>query len=392
MHNRRARRAVLAAVLVVVVAGASFGVYTVIKGSPAKGANPGGNSHSSPAAPLLTVSGNKLMSSTGKPVRLIGVNLSGSRNCLFKYTQPFPAPANSSTVSALESWHVNAVRMTLNESCWFGIDGEPHAMSVAQYRGNIESLVPLLTAAHIEVIITLYANTITTTTVKSAGGTPEQKRTPNTDPMADAAYGPKFWTSVATTFRGDAGVMFDLYNEPQNITWPCWENGCTVHGTKYVGMQQLVDAVRATGARQPLLLGGVDFATNLSGWLAHEPNDPDHDLVASVHVYSQTPCHTPKCWTTTIGTLAKKIPVITGEFGSKTCDSAEVQQYMKWSDKRNISYLAWAWTTGSCSTTSGPLLANYAGAPSSFGSIYKSHLTALFQAGHGDIGTVTTRH
>ena len=36
-------------------------------------------------------------------------------------------------------------------------------------------------------------------------------------------------------------------------------------------MQQLVDAVRSTGATQPLLLGGEDYASDLSQWLAHDP-------------------------------------------------------------------------------------------------------------------------
>jgi hypothetical protein len=79
-------------------------------------------------------------------------------------------------------------------------------------------------------------------------------------PMADAAHSPAFWTSVATYFKGDHGVLFDLYNEPHSITWACWRSGCTVATAagsyRAAGMQSLVDAVRRT---QPLLLGGLEW-------------------------------------------------------------------------------------------------------------------------------------
>ena len=48
--------------------------------------------------------------------------------------------------------------------------------------------------------------------------------------MADAAHAPDFWRSVAARFRDDSGVVFDLYNEPHDISWGCWRDGvgCTV--------------------------------------------------------------------------------------------------------------------------------------------------------------------
>ena len=73
---------------------------------------------------------------------------------------------------------------------------------------------------------------------------------------ADADHSPAFWRSVATAFLGDRAVLFDLYNEPHDISWRCWRDGCsTPEGSKTAGMQKLVDAVRTTGSRQPLLLG-----------------------------------------------------------------------------------------------------------------------------------------
>ncbi len=49
--------------------------------------------------------------------------------------------------------------------------------------------------------------------------------------MADADHGPAYWTSVAGAFKGDQGVIFDLYNEPHDIAWSCWLNGAAARST-----------------------------------------------------------------------------------------------------------------------------------------------------------------
>ncbi len=36
----------------------------------------------------------------------------------------------------------------------------------------------------------------------------------------------------------------------------------------------MVTAIRSTGATQPIMLGGLSYANDLSGWLANEPSDP----------------------------------------------------------------------------------------------------------------------
>src|SRR6185312_2380113 len=100
-------------------------------------------------------------------------------------------------------------------------------------------------------------------------------------PMPDADHSPAFWHSVAETFRGDRAVVFDLYTEPHDVDWHCWEYGCRTedeNGTRYeaVGMRRLVKVVRGTGARQPLLLSGIDYAHDLREWEAHLPTDPRH--------------------------------------------------------------------------------------------------------------------
>ena len=151
-------------------------------------------------------------------------------------------------------------------------------------------------------------------------------------------------------------------------------------------MQQLVDAVRQTGARQPLMLGGVNFSNDLSEWLQYEPTDPLHQLVASVHVYSFTVCNNLTCWDK-VATVAQQVPVVTGEFGAAGCSSTFTKRYMKWADKHGVSYIAWAWAIGPC--TSESLISNYAGTATTYGSAFQSHLQALYNAGAGNVGLVS---
>jgi hypothetical protein len=379
MERKRLRRIALMVVAVLVVAGVALGTYQVTN----NGGSPSGSGNKLPSqVQLISVSGNQLMQN-GKPVRLIGLNMNSAQYyCLGKNTQPLAMPIDSASISAMSSWHVNAVRILFNQDCWLGADGEPHATTSASYRDQIESLVSMLNGAHIEVILALYSNM---PVVYTANG---KHRSMHSQPLGDSTYSEALWTSVATTFRNDPQVMFYLYGEPHQISWPCWKNGCKIAGQQYVGMQQLVDAVRQTGARQPILLGGVDYSNNLSEWLNYEPTDPLHQLIASVHIYSSENCNNVTCWNRELSPVSRKVPVVTGEFGAIDCATTFTQRYMKWADKHAISYLAWSWFVGTCSDGLA-MVSSYSGAATAYGSPFQSHLAALYSAGSGDVGSVS---
>src|SRR5438445_502366 len=112
----------------------------------------------------------------------------------------------------MASWHINTVRVPLNEDCWLGINGTPDAFSGSNYRDAIVAYVGRLHAAGLYAIVDLHW---------SAQGTlPADGRTGQGRQMADRDHAPAFWRSVATTFRTDPAVVFHLFNEPHDITWP----------------------------------------------------------------------------------------------------------------------------------------------------------------------------
>ena len=179
----------------------------------------------------------------------------------------------------------------------------------------------------------------------------------------------EFWTSVASTFKDNPAVVFDAFNEPfspaaVNDPSSRWTGtagrwaGCLLPSSKdgdspdnnnlyaAVGLQTLVNTIRATGATQPILLGGLSYANDLSEWLAHEPADPlpSPQLAASFHNYQREDCETQACWDRTIAPVAAQVPVVTGEFDQDVCrPSAFDDSYMTWADQHGIGYLAWGW-------------------------------------------------
>lgn len=334
------------------------------------------SSPSSPALSGLHVQGAQLIGASGTPLRLRGVDRAGTEFACIQGTGIFDGPSDTASIAAISAWHVNAVRLPLNEDCWLGINGVRAAFGGNEYRTAVEAFVSRLHRAGLAVILDLHWS--------APGSVPAAQQMP----MPDADHAPAFWASVAAAFRSDHDLLFDLFNEPfpdragtaSGNAWECWLHGCEMpsgYGVaapwRAAGMQSLVDAVRSAGATQPLMLGGVDYANDLTGWLAHRPNDPLQQLVASFHVYNYNRCRTPGCWSSEVAPVAARAPVVTGEVGENDCAGSFLDSYLPWADAHGISYLAWTWNTWSCSA--GPaLITSYSGAATPFGAAYRAHL------------------
>ena len=138
-------------------------------------------------------------------------------------------------------------------------------------------------------------------------------------------------------------------------------------------MQELVTTVRATGAKNVIMVGGWNFSNNLTGWLANEPKDPLNNLAASFHNYNTSGCNDTACWTLDVKPVAAQVPVITGELGENDCAETYVNSFFAFADPLGISYLGWAWNTDNCSTFPA-LISTYAGLPTAFGQAFMTHL------------------
>ncbi len=313
--------------------------------------------------------------------RLRGVNRSGAEFACVQNDGIFDGPVDAASVQAIASWHTNVVRVPLNEDCWLGLNGVNPAYSGANYITAITDYVNLLHQYGQSVILDLHWSDGTYT---GSGSTCSTYAADCQKPMPDADHAPAFWTSVADQFKGDDSVLFDLFNEPfpnsvmsdYDASWQCWRDGgsaCTGFSYPVAGMQSLVNAVRATGATNPVMVGGLSYANDLSQWLTYAPTDPAGNLVASWHSYNFNSCNTSSCWDAQIAPVAAKYPLIVGEIGENDCGHGYIDTLMSWLDAHNLSYLAWTWNTWDCS--SGPaLITDYSGTPTAYGQGFKDHL------------------
>jgi len=335
-------------------------------------------SASTTVAPSVAVRGNRLVNERGETVRLLGVNRSGAEYTCLGGKHIFDGPADSASVQAMVGWRVDAVRVPLNEDCWLGINGVRSAVAGTAYQLAIERYVGTLESHGIVAVLDLH------------WAAPGKYLARGQWPVPDLDHAPRFWTSVARAFASNHGVIFDLFNEPYITSWSCWRDGCATRyrparktvSYRSAGMQALVNAVRSTGAGQPIMLGGLKYSSDDSQWLDFEPVDPDHQLIVGFHTYNFGACNTEACWNATIAPLAAKLPVITGEMGENGCKQTYIDSYMSWADRHNVSYLAWAWDAtdppSDWRCSAGPaLIKNYAGTPTAFGAGLKNHLATL---------------
>ncbi|HEX4191368.1 MAG TPA: cellulase family glycosylhydrolase [Marmoricola sp.] len=324
-------------------------------------------SSSSDALPAAepVVKGNQIIDQrTGKTFVPRGVNWSSFEyactqgwgySTLDRLTQSDP---DRSEALAIASWGANVVRLPVNEDCWLGTRGAPVSSATvrrtaAGYRASITGFIKALNDTGLVVILDL-----------------QSRKRPDSDAFGNVAMPDDesldFWRSAAALYAGDPSIIFDGFNEPYSrydptsgtyalrLTWDCWrDGGCAapvqddrqepLDGQTYTaqGMSAVVAAIRAAGARQPIILGGLDYANDLTGWLDHRPSDPQ--LIAGFHSYPFKDCRTITCWDTDLLPVLATVPVITSEVGDNSRSGNYVENYVKWANSHKIGWLAWVW-------------------------------------------------
>jgi endoglucanase len=314
------------------------------------------------------VAGSHLVDGTGRPLRLLGVNLSGPEYACVQRLGIFAGPKDARAIAAMRTWRITVVRIPLNEQCWLGISGSPARYSGARYRAAIRGYVGRLHEAGLYAILDLHWSA------------PGHAEAVGQQPMADLDHAPAFWSSVAGEFKGDSAVLFDLYNEPGAIPWKCWRDGCPLpQGWRAAGMQTLLDAVRRAGAHQPVIATGPGTGTDLSYWLRYRPRDPARQLVAGIHVYDSNGCSKASCWGESFRPVARRVPLIASELGQGHCSHGFVDRFMNWADSAGVSYLGWAWNPFGCSAPA--LISSWDGRATAYGQGLRDHLRRLATRG-----------
>ncbi len=283
---------------------------------------------------------------------------------------------NSKLVSDFKAWNANAVRVPMNEDCWLAINGINPAYSGSNYQNALMKYVNMFTDAGMVVILDLHWTA------------PGSQQSNKQVPMPDADHSVDFWKSVASMFKNNDKVIFEMFNEPypdngswdSDEGWRCWRDGGHCNGVNYqaAGMQSLVQAVRSTGATNVILLGGLQWSNSLVKWMQYKPVDTLNNTAVTWHSYNFNYCKDQNCWESNVGTVKARYPVVCTEFGENDCAGNYVSNLMQWMDGQGISYLAWTFNSWDCN--SGPaLIKSYDGdgEPTNYGMAVKNHYASL---------------
>lgn len=357
---------------------------------------PSSRKHSNVKKPSIKIDGNRFVDEAGETITLRGVSIMGMEYTAisgFSPADPFPQLVES-TWNSLKKWHINAIRIPLNEISYLGLQcvmpfsgpafnklGEIRDSDPARnYKSRLKDVVDRATRENLYVILDLHS-----TAPDDTGNTVKGIKTQcayERNPLPDIAHSIDFWKAVAASYKEYPNVMFELFNNPFIDKWPyfhgdkaaAWRalrDGVEVnsylplwpttekHLWHSAGMQQLVDVVRSTGATNVILQSGISRSADLELWLEYHAHDPLSQSAAAWHAFPlQTAKWGDKCYTfpnpwcdERSYTYASKIidanyPVIVTEFGDRdqtgTVGAPFASSLLPKLDELNISYFAWS--------------------------------------------------
>jgi hypothetical protein len=337
-----------AAAITVLGCGALMSLAAVAKAEP------------SPNMPLpLKVEGTRILNSKDEPVLLRGVNVPS-----LEWTNDPEGSILKSINAAIRDWHANIIRLPLSQDRWFGKTPE-QGDGGAAYRALVAGVVDTCATQGCYIILDLHWSDC-----GEWGKNIGQHSLPDTNSVT-------FWTDCATKFKNHPAVLFDLYNEPRDVSWDAWLNGGPVveRGNAWrkmpekhydgIGLQTLLNVVRATGAKNVVVAGPLDWAYDFSGVLAGIQlfDTEGNGVIYANHVYNNKGDTAP-VWIAKMEKAAAVLPVIVTEFGGSGGPHRRMGRGGRWATNTNDDWLLhvmqalqdhhWAWTAWCFHPYAGP--------------------------------------
>ena len=284
----------------------------------------------------LQVLGNQVKDSNQCVIRLKGVNIAS-----MEWTATGDGPPGSGvypiTVTVnetLTNWGADLIRLPLSQDRWFGYAGA----NATVYRSIVDSIVQMCSDHDAYVLLDLHWGD-----AGVWGSNIGQRKMPDNNSVT-------FWTDVATRYANHPAVLFDLYNEPYNISWAVWRDGGTVtEGSPPTltyaspGMQGLLNAVRATGARNVIVAGGTDWGFDLTGIASgYALSDTSgNGIVYSSHIYPWKPT----AWDSYVSLIKAAHPILVGEVGQEPPGQRQfvggITPILDWIDANQYHWAGW---------------------------------------------------
>jgi hypothetical protein len=237
-------------------------------------------------------------------------------------------------IQRMAAWNANAVRLAVIDTFWNGTGG-------AAYQRNVKRAVSWILQEGMDAILDLHY---------VAGSPNDQHRA--------------FWNAVSQDpFFHNGRIIFELYNEPTADfnSLRQWSQGT-------------VDTIRRNGATNLILVSGVDYTYDISGYVGN-PIQNGGAIAYVTHPYTfkgspgdQVAFITP----------SRTLPVIATEFGDANvegfrsisptqCDANLYSNYINTFETANMNWTAWAWIVDEWGCGFPQMIADYSGTPNVIG-------------------------
>lgn len=290
----------------------------------------------------LHVSGTQILNSKNEPVRLRGVNAAS-----MEWTSDGQGRILKTVNTAIHAWNVNILRLPLAQDRWFGKARE-QTDGGAAYRELVHRVVDTCATQNCYIILDLHWSDCNEWGVNIG-----QHSMPDQNSV-------EFWKDFAPVYANHPAVIFDLYNEPHDVSWDVWRHGGRIKDKpntpqigpprtyEAVGMQTLLDTVRATGAKNVVIAGGLDWAYDFSGILeGRQLSDPQGNGVLYANHCYDNKNESVDAWIRKMEEASATLPVIVSEFGGSSGPSRVVPSdnwllhVMRALDEHHWSWVAW---------------------------------------------------
>lgn len=238
----------------------------------------------------LHAEGNQLVTAAGEPVRLRGVMIPDP------YRLEGENRFNQDLITEIQNTGANVIRVPVHPENW-----QKDEDYLWRY---LDPLVTWAGDAGLYVIIDLhFIGNIST----GAG-----QLMPDLE-LSAAEFADQFWSQVASYFRNAPHVLFEIYNEPADISTADWVKSST----------HLVELIRSKEVTQTLIIGGVEYSKNLF-WVLENPLNDDN-LAYAAHIY---PSHPRRDWPYWFGKVADQYPILITEWGYLDAKTVEGPAYL----------------------------------------------------------------
>jgi hypothetical protein len=324
----------------------------------------------------LQVIGNQVLDGFGRPFIFRGLSIFGGLQDGDRTLDWQRALGSSSAQikAAKEYWSANAVRLQVAEANLFSDLSVGSSVNVGYLRAICRQ-VRLARAEGLQVVLN------------------DQTEFPDWSERDPTQRTLLFWRIVAPMFANQPGVSFDLFNEPRLLApttagpsaaraldrsyghwfagsgpsggsdptvdpawvWKVWSSGGKVGATNFVGMQALVDEIRALGINNPIWIEGPFFDNNLDEYATHPVIGTN--LILEIHhpPFEDTVHESLLTWQTTFGYLTPSYPVVDGEWSQYASPRSEcrpnaytiVPAYLRYLRAHGVGLLAWSAQAGS---------------------------------------------